>query len=67
MAEEATDGVAVYVKDYEDLQRQVDFYLHYESARKKKQKEGYEYALNKGTYYTVAKNFINSIEKLYPN
>ena len=67
MAEEATDGVAVYVKDYEDLQRQVDFYLHNESARKKKQKEGYEYALNKGTYYTVAKNFINSIEKLYPN
>jgi len=39
--------------------------LNNESARKKKQKEGYEYALNKGTYYTVAKNFINSIEKLY--
>ena len=34
---------------------------------RRKQKEGYEYALNKGTYYTVAKNFINSIEKLYPN
>ena len=65
MAEEATDGVAVYVKDYDDLVRKVDFYLNNESARKKKQKEGYEYALNKGTSYTVAKDFIKSIEKLY--
>jgi spore maturation protein CgeB len=67
MAEEAIPSNTVYVKDYEDLQRQVDFYLNNESARKKKQKEGYEYALNKGTYYTVAKNFLNSIEQLYGN
>lgn len=65
MAEEATDGIAVYVKDYDDLEEKVKYYLDNEEARKEKQKEGYTYAKTKGTYYSVARKFLDSIEQLY--
>ena len=65
MAVEATDNIAVYVSDYDDLEKKVLYYLNNENERKKKQKLGYEFAKNKGTYYNVVKEFLNSIKKLY--
>lgn len=67
MAVEATDGVAVYVSDYDDLEEKVQYYLTNEDARKEKQRMGYEFAKNKGTYYNVVKDFLNSIQKLQGN
>jgi hypothetical protein len=61
MAEEATDGIAVYVEDYQDLEKKVDFYTKNQSAREEKQRLGVEYAKNKGTYFHVAKDFLDKI------
>lgn len=61
MAEEATNGIAVYVEDYQDLEKKVDFYTKNQSAREEKQRLGVEYAKNKGTYFHVAKDFLDKI------
>lgn len=64
MAEVATDGVAVFVKDYADLESKVEYYLTDEKAFAQKQKDGYEFAKSKGTYYHVANDFLSKIKKL---
>lgn len=65
MAVNATSGIAVFVSDYADLERKVDYYINNLEARKQKQKLGYEFAKAKGTYYNVGKEFLKKIHELY--
>ena len=45
----------------QDLEKKVDFYTKNQSAREEKQRLGVEYAKNKGTYFHVAKDFLDKI------
>lgn len=65
VAVDATDGAAVLVTSYTDLEEKVDYYLNNEIARLEKQKQGLSFAKSKGTYYHVAKTFLNFIEENY--
>ena len=65
VAEEATDGVVVYVEDYNDLESAVELYSKNEKERLAKQVLGIKYAKEKGTYYHVAQEFLSKIESLF--
>lgn len=65
IAVEATDGAAIYVKNYEELEKNVSLYLTNEQARQEKQKQGLAFAKTKGTYVHVAERFLEAAQKLY--
>ena len=65
VAEEATDGVVVYVENYNDLESAVELYSKNEKERSTKQTLGVRYAKEKGTYYHVAQGFLDKIESLF--
>ena len=64
MAVDATDGAAVLVTSYTDLEEKVEYYLNNEEARLEKQKQGKIFAKSKGTYFSVVKNFLETINKI---
>lgn len=67
MAVDATDGAAVLVTSYTDLEEKVEYYLNNEEARLDKQKQGMLFAKSKGTYYSIVKNFLETINKINKN
>jgi spore maturation protein CgeB len=65
MAVEATDGAAVLVTNYAELEEKVEYYLNNDNARLEKQKQGMEFAKSKGTYYSVVGDFLKTIHEIY--
>ena len=65
VAEDATDGIVKYVENYDQLFDFVSTYSSNAELRDQKQKAGIEFAKSKGTYFHVAKDFINKIESLF--
>jgi glycosyltransferase involved in cell wall biosynthesis len=63
-AEEYTDGICVYVKDKEDVETKIQYYLDNPDKRKEKQEQGYQWVKEKGTNRHVWKNFFSVIEKM---
>jgi hypothetical protein len=59
VAVEATNGVAVLVNSYEELEEKINYYLNNDDERIAKQKTGIDFAKNFGTYFHVAKKFLN--------
>lgn len=56
-----TNGIAVLVKDKDELKRKIDYYLRHEYERNQKNKLGKELIKHRGTYFHTAKEFINMI------
>jgi glycosyltransferase involved in cell wall biosynthesis len=63
-AEEYTDGICVYVKDKEDVETKIQYYLDNPDKRKEKQEQGYQWVKEKGTNRHVWKSFFSIIEKM---
>jgi hypothetical protein len=58
VATEWTDGIVEYVCSLEDLKNKINYYKYNKQAFLKKQKEGYNWSKEKGTYTHLAKQFI---------
>ena len=64
IATEWTDGIVEYVSSFEDLKNKINFFKNNKEAFSKKQKDGYNWAKNKGTYTHLAKQFIEKSLKI---
>jgi hypothetical protein len=64
IATEWTDGIVEYVSSFEDLKNKIDFYKNNKEAFSKKQKDGYNWSKEKGTYTHLAQQFIYKSMKL---
>ena len=64
IATEWTDGIVEYVSSFEDLKSKIDFYKNNKEAFSKKQKDGYNWSKEKGTYTHLAQQFISKSLKL---
>ena len=64
VATEWTDGIVEYTSSFEDLKNKIDFYKNNKEAFSKKQKDGYNWSKEKGTYTHLAQQFISKSLKL---
>jgi hypothetical protein len=64
VATEWTDGIVEYVNSLEDLKDKIYFYKNNKEAFSKKQKDGYKWAKQKGTYTHLAQEFIIKSTKI---
>lgn len=64
VATEWTDGIVEYVSSLEDVKNKIDFYKNNKEAFLKKQKDGYKWSKEKGTYTHLAQQFISKSLKL---
>ena len=64
VATEWTDGIVEYVSSFEDLKNKIQYYKDNKEAFLKKQKDGYNWSKEKGTYTHLAQQFINKVSKI---
>ena len=64
-AEECTNGIVKFISSREDVVNYLEFYKNNPEAYIEIQKKGYEYLKIQGTYYHLAKNFLNKFKQLY--
>jgi hypothetical protein len=58
VATEWTDGIVENISSLEDLKNKIAYYKHNKQAFLQKQKDGYKWAKEKGTYTHLAQQFI---------
>lgn len=66
-AEKMTDGIAVYVKDKNDLESKMDYYNNHEDEYLQKQNSGYEWVKKLGTNRLSWQKIFDKIEELHYN
>jgi len=59
-----TNGIAVLVRNKEELKEKIDYYLNNEEERNEKNRLGKELLKRTGTYYHTSKEYIDFIIKL---
>ncbi len=64
VATEWTDGIVEYVSSFEDLKNKIQYYKDNKEAFFKKQKDGYNWSKEKGTYTHLAQQFIDKASKI---
>lgn len=63
-AVEDTNGIAVLVRNKEELKEKIEYYLNNEEERNEKNRLGKELLKTTGTYYHTSKEYINFIIEL---